>query len=135
LFLAVLADGQRQLVEYLRLRVASVKTPKEKVRVWIEGVLAQARDKRAAEATRPFAINGPRLAARFPEALASSRAELVDTLAPSVEALGGGRMSAAFVCDLALARMSDAIARSHRPGTEEIAQLVGFCLAGVKSGA
>ncbi len=133
-FLAVLGDGHRQLVQYLRLRVAAVKAPKEKVRVWIEGVIAQARDRHAAEATRPFAINGVRLAARFPDDLAAARDELIDTLAPAVEALGGGRMSAAFICDLALARMSDAIARGRRPGNDEIADLVSFCLAGVKSG-
>jgi hypothetical protein len=129
-----LADGQRQLVQYLRLRVASVKSPKEKVRVWIDAVMAQARDKHAAEATRPFAINGSRLAARFPKELAASRAELVDTLSPAIEALGGSRMSAAFVCDLALARMSDAIARGRRPHADEVAQLVAFCVAGSKRG-
>jgi AcrR family transcriptional regulator len=134
-FLAVLGDGQRRLVQYLKLRVAAVKTPREKVRVWIEGVMAQARDKHAAEATRPFALNSARLAARFPRDMAASRDELIDLLAPSIEALRGTRMSAAFVYDLAFARMSDAIARGRRPDDEEIADLVAFCLAGVKHGA
>src|SRR4029453_15442160 len=42
LLLAVLADGQRQLIEHLEGRVASTKEPKEQVRRWIEGVMAQA---------------------------------------------------------------------------------------------
>jgi AcrR family transcriptional regulator len=133
LFLAVLGDGQRQMTTYLRLRVGAVKPPREKVRVWIEGVMAQARDDRAAQATRPFAINGARLAERFPDEITAYRNELIDTLWPAVEALRGTRVAAVFICDLVLARMSDAIARRRRPGDEEIADLVAFCLAGVKA--
>jgi AcrR family transcriptional regulator len=135
LLLAVLADGQRRLVEYLRARVAARRDPASRVRAWIEGVMAQARDPHAAEATRPFAINGVRLADRFPDDLAASRDELLDTLAPAVEALGGTRTQAAFVRDLALARMSDAIAARRRPDNRELEQLVAFCLAGVRRGA
>jgi AcrR family transcriptional regulator len=131
LLLAVLADGHRQLVEYLAGRLASIKDPKEQMRRWIEGVMAQARDPRAADATRPFALNGARLADRFPDDLAASRTELLDTLSPSVRALGGTHQDAAFVCDLVLARMNDAIAHRRRPHPQEVQRLVGFCLAGV----
>ena len=131
LLLAVLADGHRQLVEYLDKRVAAVKDPKERVRAWVMGVMAQARDARAAESTRPFAINGARLADRFPADLAATRSELVGTLAPSVRALGGSHQDAAFVVDLVLARMNDAIAHRRRPQPNEVQNLVAFCLAGV----
>ena len=132
LMLAVLADGQRQLVQYLEQRIATMRDPTEQVRRWIEGVLAQARNARAAEATRPFALNGARLADRFPEEHAQTRAELRATLTPAVGALGGSTQDAAFVCDLALARMNDAIAHRRRPHPDEIANLVAFCLAGIK---
>src|SRR4029078_3267906 len=66
LLLAVLADGQRQLLDTLRRRVATKANPHEQRRAWIEGVMAQARNQPAADATRPFAINGARLADRFP---------------------------------------------------------------------
>ena len=135
LLLAVLADGQRQLVEYLAARVASTRDPREQVRRWIAGVLAQARDPHAAEATRPFAINGARLADRFPADLAAARNELVETLAPSVRAARGTRQDASFICDLALARMNDAIAQRRRPHPTEIENLAAFCLAGLKHGA
>ncbi len=131
LLLAVLADGHRQLVEYLEGRVASTREPKEQLRRWIEGVMAQARDPRAADATRPFALNGARLADRFPDDLAASRTQLVDTLSPCVRALGGTHQDASFVCDLVLARMNDAIAHRRRPHPQEVQRLVGFCLAGV----
>ncbi len=133
LLLAVLADGQRQLVEYLQRRVGAGREPRDQVRRWIEGVMAQARDRAAAERTRPFAINGARLADRYPEELAASRAALVDTLAPAVLALHGSRQDAAFVCELALARMNDAIAQRRRPHPDEVANLVTFCLGGIRA--
>ena len=131
LLLAVLADGHAQLVSYLNGRMAKVSDPADRVRVWIEGVMAQARDARAAAATRPFALNGPRLAARFPDDFGTQRAELLDTLSPSVRALGGSRQDASFMCDLVLAQMNDAIARSRKPHPDEVRNLVAFCLAGV----
>ncbi len=134
LLLAVLADGQRQLVDYLESRVESSADPETQVRLWIEGVLAQARNPEAAEATRPFAINGARLADRYPADLVATRAQLLDTLAPSVRALGGTDEDASFVCELALARMNDAIAHRRRPQPHEVERLVAFCIAGVRFG-
>jgi AcrR family transcriptional regulator len=134
LLLAVLADGQRQLVEYLRRRVAGAADPESQVTRWIEGMLAQARNPAAAEATRPFTMNGARLADRYPADLAATRAELVSTLAPSVRALDGTDDDAQFVCELALARMNDAIAHRRRPSAAEVRRLVAFCLSGVRHG-
>jgi AcrR family transcriptional regulator len=131
LLLAVLADGQRQLVAYLDRRVRAARNPTAKVRAWIEGVMAQAIDTRAAHATRPFALNGARLADRFPADLAAGRAELVATLAPAIRDLGGSDDDAVFVCELALARMNDAIAHRRTPSKSEVKNLVAFCLAGV----
>ena len=116
LLLAVLADGQRQLVAYLeRAGRDRRRARREQVQRWIEGVMAQARDRDAAEATRPFACNGARLADRFPADLAASRAELLATLAPAVRALGGTDDDAELVRDLAIARMNDAIAHRRVP--------------------
>jgi AcrR family transcriptional regulator len=134
LLLAVLADGQRQLVEYLEARVASTTDPETQLRRWIEGMLAQARNPDAAESTRPFAINGARLADRYPADLAATHAELLDTLAPTIRALGGTEPVAEFVCDLALARMNDAIIQRRHPKPREVEDLVRFCLAGVSYG-
>src|SRR5262245_33355593 len=89
LMVAVLADGRRQLVEHLQKRLGAAKDPREQLRRWITGVLAQARDPEAADATRPFAINGARLADRYPTEVAASRAQLLSTLLPTVQALGG----------------------------------------------
>ncbi|HEV7527069.1 MAG TPA: TetR/AcrR family transcriptional regulator [Acidimicrobiia bacterium] len=134
LLLAVLADGQRQLVDYLRSRVASTPDPETQVRLWIDGMLAQARNPEAAEATRPFAINGARLAERYPTDFAATRADVLATLSPSVHALGGTDEDASLVCELALARMNDAITNRRQPQADEVDRLVTFCLAGVRHG-
>ena len=131
LLLAVLADGQQQLVEHLRRRMANASDPAEQVQRWVVGVMAQARDRDAAEATRPFACNGARLADLFPTDLATSRAELAASLAPAVRALGGSDEAAEFIRDLALARMNDAIAHRRVPSRAEVQRLVDFCLAGI----
>jgi AcrR family transcriptional regulator len=131
LLLAVLADGQHQLVAHLRQRVASASDPAEQVQRWIVGVMAQARDRDAAEATRPFACNSARLADLFPTDLAASTAELVSTLAPAVCALGGTDEDADLIRDLTFARMNDAIAHRRIPTRSEVQRLVDFCLAGI----
>ena len=131
LLLAVLADGQSQLVAHLRRRVSTTSDPAEQVQRWIVGVMAQARDRDAAEATRPFACNGARLADLFPADLAASRAELVATLTPAVRARGGSDEDAELIRDLTLARMNDAIAHRRVPPRAEVQRLVDFCLAGI----
>jgi AcrR family transcriptional regulator len=131
LLLAVLADGQRQLVAHLTRRVTSSDDPREQVERWITGVMAQARDKDAAEATRPFACNSARLADLFPTALDASRADLITSLTPAVRALGGDEGDAELIRDLALARMNDAIAHRRVPSRTEVQRLIEFCLAGI----
>jgi AcrR family transcriptional regulator len=131
LLLAVLADGQRQLVGYLDQRVGGATEPSDQIRRWITGVMAQARDRDAAEATRPFACNGARLADLFPDDLAASRREMLGSLAPAVHALGGTDEEGELIRDLALARMNDAIASRRIPSRAEVQRLVEFCLAGI----
>jgi AcrR family transcriptional regulator len=135
LMLAVLADGQRQLVEYLSRRIADAGAPTAQLRAWIEGVMAQARNTDAADRTRPFAVNGPRLADRFPAELAASRTALIATLEPTVLALGGTVADATLICELALARMNDAIANRRTPSRDEIESLYAFCLGGLRNRA
>jgi AcrR family transcriptional regulator len=132
LLLAVLADGQRQLVAYVGRRAASTTDPTEQVHRWINGVMAQARDRDAAEATRPFACNSARLADLFPADMAASRAEMLLSLAPAVNALGGTVEDAELVRDLALARMNDAIAHRRTPSRAETQRLAEFCVAGIR---
>jgi AcrR family transcriptional regulator len=131
LLLAVLADGQRRLVSYVEHRVARVDDPLQQVRRWIEALMEQARQPDAAAATRPFAINGPRLNEQFPEETAASREELVRTLRPAIAAAGGDERDAELVHDLTMARMNDALVHARAPDRKEVSHLVAFCLAAI----
>jgi AcrR family transcriptional regulator len=129
LLIAVLADGRHQLVAYLAGRLAGTDDPEEQVRRYVDGILAQARDETA---TRPFAINGNRLAARYPDAVAASRAELLALVRPAVHALGGGDADVELVHDLVMARMHDALVQRRPPDRREVEHLVRFCRAGIE---
>lgn len=54
LMAAVLAEGRRLLADYLTARMATARTPEDKVRAWVMGVMRQAQAPSAAERTRPF---------------------------------------------------------------------------------
>ena len=131
LLLTVLADGRRQLVAYLRARLRGTDDPDEQLARFVDGVMAQARDTEAAEATRPFAINGNRLAAEFPDQVAASRTELLDLLRPAITALGGDAGDVELVHDLTMARMNTALVERRVPDRHEVQQLVQFCRAGI----
>ncbi len=89
LFLLLLDDGRRRLVGSLERRMQKVATPEARVRAWVEGVLAQASDARAAGRTRPFVTDQDRLAEAFPREQQASVDLLVDLLASAVVPLHG----------------------------------------------
>ena len=92
LLLVLLDDGRRRLVDYLAGRMAAAGSPPDRVRAWMEGVLAQASTARAAERTRPFLANEDRLSELFPEEQRESVDLLVDLLVvPLTEASPDGR--------------------------------------------
>ena len=132
LLLAVLEDGQRRLVSTLERRMARSAPGAGQVRGWIEGVLEQARNPEAAANTRPFALNGARLAERYPEATASQRERVVAPLRDAVEAAGGDRdrdANAAYALTMGLAE--DAIARRIAPTDGDVAHTVTFVLRAI----
>jgi AcrR family transcriptional regulator len=80
--LLVVLDESRQIVAaYLRKRVARAEGPIAKLRAYIDGVLRQAQDAEASRRTRPFAVTGRRLEARFPEQYTRSQLVLTEPLA------------------------------------------------------
>jgi AcrR family transcriptional regulator len=136
LLLAVLDDGQRRLVGYLEARMARVDPGAPRVRAWIEGVLEQARNDDAAANTRPFAVNGARLADQFPEQSAHSRELVVEPLRTAVADAGGDRLrDANAIYQLAFGFMNDALARRERPTRADVEHVVAFALAGIAQGA
>jgi AcrR family transcriptional regulator len=80
--LLVVLDESRQIVgAYLRKRMSRVEGASAKLRAYIDGALRQAQDPEARRRTRPFAVTGRRLEARFPDQYASSQAVLTTPLA------------------------------------------------------
>jgi AcrR family transcriptional regulator len=72
LLVAVLDRGVELLAGYLAHRMEAAATGSARVRAWLEGLLAQALDPDAADATRPFALARARLAELYPEEVAES---------------------------------------------------------------
>jgi AcrR family transcriptional regulator len=134
LFLLLLDDGRRRLVATLERRMQRVSTPDARVRAWIEGVLAQATDVRAAGRTRPFVTDQDRLAEGFPREQQASIDLLVDLLASTIVSLHGranARDDAVVVYRAVFATLRDHLIHGTRPTAAETDHLVRFCLQGI----
>ena len=134
LFLLLLDDGRRRILGYLEHRMQRASTPKDRVRAWIEGVLAQAANERAASRTRPFVANQERLAEAFPEEQQASVDLLIDQLAAEIAVLapnGDARRDAVAIYRLAFATLQHHLVHGTRPNARETDHVVGFCLRGV----
>jgi AcrR family transcriptional regulator len=133
LLVAILDDGQRQLVTYLERRMSGATTGEVRVQAWIEGVMEQARNAAAADNTRPFAINSARLADRFPEEVARSRELLVRPLRGAVAEAGRDpQRDADAVYHLVIGCMNDALVARRRPSREDVEHLERFVLGGLR---
>ena len=136
LLLALLDDGQRRLLAALEGRMLRVEPGGPRVRAWVEGVLEQARRREAADNTRPFVLNGLRLADRFPLEWSRSRDALLAPLRAAIDDLGGDvERGAPVVYHLAFGAMQDALVRRERPTDADVAHVVRCALAVVPSRA
>ena len=110
-------------------------TAADRVRAWIEGVLAQASDTRAAGRTRPFVTDQDRLAEAFPREQQASVDLLVDLLAGAIVALHGSanrRATTPWSCyRTVFATLRDHLIHATRPTAAETDHLVRFCLDGI----
>jgi len=134
LFLLLLDDGRRRIVGYLEHRMQRAPTPEDRVRAWIEGVLAQAANERAASRTRPFVANQDRLAEAFPAEQQASVDLLVDQLEAEIAALRpstDARRDAVVIYRLAFATLQHHLVHGTHPDARETDHVVGFCLRGV----
>ncbi|TMK21689.1 MAG: TetR/AcrR family transcriptional regulator [Actinobacteria bacterium] len=134
LLLLLLDDGRRKLVSYLAHRMDKTKIPVAKVRAWIEGVLAQAADPKAAARTRPFLANRDRLAEQFPAEHQASVDLLVDLLADAIADLPGrakkdganARRDAVAIYDVTFGALHRYLTSGAKPAPADIEHLVRF---------
>ncbi len=135
LILAVMERGVAIVVSYLQHQMAKESGPEDKVARWIEGTLAQVAD--------PHLISMSRAAAGQMSPSVSRRAAdqemmlpLRDLLIEPIAALGstdvGRDVEAVFSCTAATMRRY--VDSADRPGPDDIAHLVQFCLRGLGAG-
>jgi len=130
LLLALLDDGQRRLVATLEARMARAAAGSPRVRAWVEGVLEQARRPDAADNTRPFVVNGLRIADRFPEQWSRLHDALLAPLRAAIAESGGDpEYDARAVYHLAFGMMEDALVRRARPSDADVEYLVESSIA------
>ena len=137
LLLVLLDDGRRRLVDYLAGRMAAAGSPPDRIRAWVEGVMAQASTARAAQRTRPFLANEDRLSELFPEEQRESVDLLVDLLvvplteaSPTGAPADGPRRDAEAVYRLVFGLLHAHLIQRSRPTPETVEHTVRFCLRG-----
>lgn len=133
LLAAILDDGLRTLMAYLEHQMAKDAAPDRRIARWIEGIMAQATDPKAAEATRAVTLNSARLAEEFAAETRRShellRGLLVEPLAESGS--GDPERDARAIYQLVLATMHDHLWRRQPPRKADVAHLVAFCHNGI----
>lgn len=135
LLLAVLTDGRQRLLATLTARMEKAPDGPARIAAWIEVVMAQARNADAAANTRPFAVNGARIADRFPDEWLASRDALVAPLRDAVAAAGGDpTRDPEWLYHLAFGAMEAALVRREPPTRADVDHLVAFALRGVHRG-
>ncbi|MSO38296.1 MAG: TetR family transcriptional regulator [Acidimicrobiia bacterium] len=129
LFIALLADGRERMADTIERRMERAADDAGRVRAWVEAVLAQARNQKAAAATRPFVANADRLGESQPEESERSRIQLVKPLADVV-----GDADAVAVYNLAMGAAHDAIIERRVPTSRDLEHIVQFALKGCELG-
>jgi AcrR family transcriptional regulator len=133
LLVAVLDDGLRQLVDYLEHVMAKAATPLDRVRRWIEGILAQAVDAQAASSTRPFVVNSLRLRDQFTDEVLRSDERLKAPLRAALVDLPGADVErdTQAIYQLAMGRMHAYLLQRERPSRRDVEHLVEFAVRGL----
>lgn len=151
LMLAMLHDGRRRLVQYLAHQMEKVPKPEDKVRAWIQGVMAQAATPSVAARTRPFFAGEDRLAEMFPDEHRESVEALEQLLIPPLAELSAParpspsskapavsrvkvRHDAEAIYRLTFATLHDHLAGREKPTPSTVEHLVKFIFRGLGNG-
>jgi AcrR family transcriptional regulator len=126
---ALLEDGAQRLASYLRHQTEKETSPRERVRRWVEGVLAQTEGD-VARSTRAVLWNGGSVESGPAAGRHFASAPLAELLAESLLALGSSTaaLDAALVTHAVLGRVADHLWQETHPAVEEVDHIVAFCL-------
>lgn len=139
LLLAILDDGLRQLVSYLEHQMAKETSGLAQVRRWTEGILAQAVDPGAAEATRGVMLNATRLGELFPEEFRRTEELIEAPVRAAIEAaVEQGELETAdpdrdarAAYRLVMGTMQSDLTNGRRPSEADVDHVVAFVIGGV----
>ncbi len=129
LMAALLEDGRRRMVATVERRMARAHGDAAKVRAWVEAVMAQAADADAAANSRPFAVNGNRLADAHPAEAHRARDLLLAPLRAVVD-----DVAATAIYHVAMGAMQDALLDRRTPTRAEIERIGTFAVQGAGLG-
>jgi len=141
LLVAVLDQGIALLAGYLEHRMrAAAPDPAARVRAWVAGILEQALDPGAAEATRPFAVARGRLADACPDEVHESerrltalvRGAIADGVATGAFPAAQPEREAETLYLLAMGWVERRLADPAPARREEAAALEAFAMAGLR---
>ena len=133
LFVVLLDDGRRRLAVTIARRMARETTGAGRLRAWIHGVLAQARDTAAASRTRPFMASLDRLVERYPDEHRASEQLLVDQLVVAIDQSGDlesddALADATAIYHLAFGALGWHLRNRSIPRTVDVDRVVDFAL-------
>jgi AcrR family transcriptional regulator len=133
LVVALIEDGALRLESYLAHQMAKASTPEDKVRRWVEGVMAQAADDDIAATTRAVLWNGGRITDGLGSDRPSHAAMLATLLRDPFAELGSrdADADARLAAHATVGLMSDMLGQRVQPSHDDIDHVVAFCLAAV----
>lgn len=132
---ALLEDGAQRLVSYLRHQTGKVGSPQERVRVWVEGVLAQTQGD-LARSTRAVLWNGGSIEGGLASGRHFASRPLAELLTESFVELSSPEpvLDAGLVTHAVLGRVADHLWQETQPTPDEIDAVVAFCLRAAAAG-
>jgi AcrR family transcriptional regulator len=127
LVVAILEDGTERLGRYVAHQMGKAATPEERIRRWVEGVMAQAEDDIASTTLAVLWNAG----AGRPGAPGSAARPLADPLEPALAALGSAdpALDARLVAHAAVGRLGEHLFAETTPSAVELDHLVAFAVA------
>jgi len=139
LFLAILDEGQRELVTYLEHQTAKAETGVGKIRNWVVGIMSQAAVPGAASATRGVMMNSHELQAEYPEECNRLNQLLIGPLVAAIrlaEAEGAARATDPEQAAMTIFRLAGSTTETYVlsrrvPSEEDVEFLVNFILSGL----
>jgi AcrR family transcriptional regulator len=127
---AIIDDGSARLTSYLTHQMAKAETPREQVRVWVDGVMSQAADDEIAASTLAVMWNGAAVGTQ-----PSTTAPLAKLLEAPFAALGSSApdADAALAAHAAVGVLSDFLWSQRRPKRAQIDRVTDFCLRAIET--